>query len=367
MKALIIALVVSMVSSFIVTPIIIRFVRRHHYGQYIRQDGPKSHLLKRGTPTFGGVGIIFSTVLGWAASLLYRYLSYGSRPSTSALLTIGCMVAFGALGFVDDFLKVAHKRNLGLSIHAKLIGQILIATLYAILAVCLPTESKFPTARMRIAWIESPSLNLEFAGKTLGIILFVLWMNFLFAAWTNAINLTDGLDGLATGSSMIAFIGMGLIAFWESYHVAGSHAEGLKYTISDPIDQAIIAVCVVGACFGFLWFNAHPAEIFMGDTGSLALGGLFAAMSVTMHIELLAVLLGGLFVLETVSDVIQIGAFHLFHRRVFKMAPLHHHFELSGWPEVKVVTRFWMIEAGFTIAAVILFYLDWLIRSGQLG
>lgn len=367
MKALIIALVVSIVSSFILTPMTISFVHRHHYGQYIRQDGPKSHLLKRGTPTFGGVAIILSTLIGWLASYLYRYFSYGSTASTSALLTLGCMVGFGLLGFVDDFLKVAHKRNLGLSIHAKLIGQVLISTLYAVLAVLLPTRSAFPTANMRISWIESPSLDLQFGGKVLGTILFVLWMNFLFAAWTNAINLTDGLDGLATGSSMIAFIGMGLIAFWESYHVAGSSAEGFKYTVSDPVDQAIIAVCVVGACFGFLWFNANPAEIFMGDTGSLALGGLFAAMSVTMHIELLAVIVGGLFVIETCSDVIQIGAFHLFHRRVFKMAPLHHHFELSGWKETKVVTRFWMIEAGFSIAGVILFYLDWLIRSGQLG
>ena len=367
MKALIIALAVSTLCSFVLTKLTIEFVAGHHLGQYIRQDGPKSHLEKRGTPTFGGVAIILSILIGWGASALFRYLSFNSLPSTSALLTLGCMVGFGLIGFVDDFLKVAKKRNLGLTIHAKLIFQIVIATAYAVAAILLPTNSRFPTANMAIAWIEHPLLHLDFAGRVLGVILFVVWMNFLFAAWTNAINLTDGLDGLAAGSTMIAFIGLGLMAFWQSYHVTGLQDVGLTYSVSDPQDLAIIAVCVCASCFGFLWYNANPAKIFMGDTGSLALGGLFAAMSVNMHIEILAVVVGGLFVLETLSDVIQIAAFHGWHRRVFKMAPLHHHFELSGWSEVTVVIRFWMVEAVFMLAGVILFYLDWLVRSGQLG
>ena len=367
MKALILAIAVSLLCSFILTPLTIRVVHKLHYGQYIRQDGPKSHLLKRGTPTLGGVAIILSTVIGWLASVIYRNVSYGMVPSTSAILVLASMVAFGGLGFVDDFLKVHKKRNLGLTVHAKLIGQFLIASVWAVLAVLLPSNSPFPTANMSIAWIERPWIRLDFAGRVLGIILFIIWMNFLFAAWTNAINLTDGLDGLASGSSIAAFAALGLIAFWQNYHQAGSHAEGVTYTVSDPQDLAIIAACVLAACFGFLWFNTNPAQIFMGDTGSLALGGLFAAMSVQMHIELLAVVIGGLFVIETLSDVIQVGVFHFFHKRVFKMAPLHHHFELSGWQENTTVVRFWMIEALFAAAGVVLFYLDWLIRSGQLG
>lgn len=367
MIALLIALTVSLVSSFVLTPLTIRVVHRLHYGQYIRQDGPKSHLIKRGTPTLGGIAIILSTAFGWLASVAYRYASYHAVPSTSAILTLFCMAGFGALGFIDDFLKVKKKRNLGLTIHAKLIGQVIIATLYAVLAVYLPTNSGFPTAHMAISAIERPWVNLEACGKVMGIVLFIIWINFLMAAWTNAINLTDGLDGLAAGSSMIAFIGFGLMAFWESYHVTGSGAQGFTYAVSDPQDIAIIAVSVVAACFGFLWYNTNPAEIFMGDTGSLALGGLFAAMSVSLHVELLAVILGGLFVMETVSDVIQISWFHLFHRRVFKMAPLHHHFELSGWPENRVVIRFWMMEAAFMLCAVMIFYLDWLTKSGQLN
>ncbi|MCI1983177.1 MAG: phospho-N-acetylmuramoyl-pentapeptide-transferase [Bifidobacteriaceae bacterium] len=367
MIALIIGLCVSMVSSFLLTPLTIRIVHHLNYGQYIRQDGPKSHLLKRGTPTMGGIAIILSTILGWGASLLYRYVSYGSVPSVSALLVLFCMVAFGALGFVDDFLKVAKKQNLGLSIHAKFIGQFLIATVYAILAVLLPTKSGFPAARMSIAFIETPVISLEFAGRVVGVILFVIWVNFLMTAWTNAINLTDGLDGLAAGSSMVAFVGFGLIAFWQSTHVQGSKASGFLYAVSDPQDIAIIAVCAVCACFGFLWYNTNPAKIFMGDTGSLALGGLFAAMSVSLHVELLAIILGGLFVIETVSDVLQIASFHLTGKRIFKMAPLHHHYELKGWHENTVVVRFWMLEIGFMIISVIIFYADWLIRSGQLG
>lgn len=367
MIALIIGLCVSMISSFILTPLTIRVVNRLNYGQYIRQDGPKSHLLKRGTPTMGGVAIILSTILGWVASLIYRYVGYGTVPSFSAVLVLFCMVAFGALGFVDDFLSVSKKRNLGLSIHAKLIGQILIATVYAVLSLLVPTRTGIPSARAGISFIETPIVSFEFAGQVVAIILFVVWVNFLMAAWTNAINLTDGLDGLAAGSTMVAFVGFGLIAFWQSYHVVGSTAEGFLYAVSDPQDIAIIAVCVVCSCFGFLWYNTNPAKIFMGDTGSLALGGLFAAMSVAMHVEVLAVILGGLFVIEVTSDVLQIGSFHLTGKRLFKMAPIHHHYELKGWHENTVVVRFWMLEIGFMIISVIIFYADWLIRSGQLG
>ncbi|MBR6434100.1 MAG: phospho-N-acetylmuramoyl-pentapeptide-transferase [Aeriscardovia sp.] len=366
MKGYIIAFVVALVAAFVLTPATIRVVQKLHYGQYIRQDGPKSHLVKRGTPTLGGAAIILSVLLGWGAAALYRYCSRGTVPSCASLLTLFCMAGFGLIGFIDDFLKVRKKRNLGLTIHAKLVGQFIISTAYAVLSLILPTHSRFHVARLAISWVETPVINLDFVGKAAGIVLFVIWVNSLMTAWTNAINLTDGLDGLAAGSSTFAFAGFAVIAFWESYHLAASHAEGFQYTSSDPQDMALIALATVAACLGFLWYNANPAEIFMGDTGSLALGGLFAALSVNLHVELLAIVLGGLFVMETMSDVIQISAFRLFHKRVFRMAPLHHHFELLGWKETRVVVRFWMMELGFTVVAVILFYMDWLVKSGQL-
>lgn len=364
MISLIIGIVVSLVISFGGTPLLVRLLHNLHYGQYIRQDGPQSHQIKRGTPTMGGIIINLAIVLGWAGSALYRYVTLGDLPSRSALLVLFAMLSMGLLGFIDDFLKVTKKQNLGLSVAGKFIGQFVLATIYAVLALLLPTKTGFPSAQAGISFVEQPIISFTFAGKAVGIILFVLWVNLLMTAWSNAVNLTDGLDGLASGSAMIAFTGYSLIAFWESYHLKGAGHSGYAYAVSDPLDLTIIASCAAVACFGFLWYNANPAAIFMGDTGSLALGGLFAALSIATHTELLAVILGGLFVMETFSDVIQVGFFKLTRKRVFKMAPIHHHFELLGWPESKVVVRFWMIELIFVLVSVVLFYADWLVRSG---
>ena len=268
------------------------------------------------------------------------------------------------LGFIDDFAKVRKKQNEGLSVAGKFIGQFIFATLYAVLALIIPTRSGFPSAQAGMSFIEEPFFSFEFAGKIVATILFVVWVNFLMTAWTNAVNLTDGLDGLATGSSMIAFAGYGVIAFWESYHLKGAGHEGFAYAVSDPLDLTIIALCAAVACFGFLWYNSNPATIFMGDTGSLALGGLFAAMSIATHTEFLAIIVGGLYVIEAMSDVIQVGYFKLTHKRVFKMAPIHHHFELLGWTEGKVVVRFWMVELIFVLVGLVVFYGDWVARSG---
>lgn len=366
MIALIVGIVVSLLVTIIGTPLLIRLVNHLHYGQYIRQDGPQSHKIKRGTPTMGGVVINLSVVAGWAASALYRYISVNRAPSWSAVLVLFAMLSMGLLGFIDDFAKVRKKQNLGLSVGAKLTGQIIFASLYALLALLLPTPSGFPSAQMGMSFIEKPFFNFSIFGSVIGTIVFIIWVNFLMAAWSNAVNLTDGLDGLASGSSMIAFTGYALVAFWESYHVRGGVRPGFSYAVSDPLDLTIIAVCAGVACFGFLWFNSNPAQVFMGDTGSLALGGLFAALSIATHTEFLAVLLGGLFVIETMSDVIQVGCFKLTHKRVFKMAPIHHHFELAGWTETKVVVRFWMIELMFVLSALMLFYADWAGRTGLL-
>ena len=366
MIALIIGIVVSLIVVFVGTPVLINAVHRLDYGQYIRQDGPQSHLVKRGTATMGGVVINLGIVLGWLASSLYRWLSTHTAPSLPALLVIFALLSMGALGFIDDFAKVSRKQNLGLSVRAKFIGQFVFATIFAVLALIIPTRSGYPSAQAGMSFIEQPFFSFAFAGRVVAIILFVIWVNFLMAAWTNAVNLTDGLDGLATGSSMIAFAGFGLIAFWESYHLKGNGEAGYAYAVADPLDLTIIAVCASAACFAFLWYNSNPATIFMGDTGSLALGGLFAALSITTHTEFLAIILGGLFVLEVLSVIIQVSCFRYTGRRVFKMAPIHHHFELLGWSESKVVVRFWMIEFMFVLVALGLFYADWLARSGLL-
>ena len=364
MIALIIGILVSLVVTIVGTPLLIRLVHKLHYGQYIRQDGPQSHQVKRGTPTLGGVVINLAIVCGWLASAIYRHIVSGEAFSLSAMLVLFAMLSMGVLGFIDDFAKVRKKQNEGLSVAGKFIGQFIFATLYAVLALIIPTRSGFPSAQAGMSFIEEPFFSFEFAGRIVATVLFVVWVNFLMTAWTNAVNLTDGLDGLATGSSMIAFAGYGVIAFWESYHLKGAGHEGFAYAVSDPLDLTIIALCAAVACFGFLWYNSNPATIFMGDTGSLALGGLFAAMSIATHTEFLAIIVGGLYVIEAMSDVIQVGYFKLAHKRVFKMAPIHHHFELLGWTEGKVVVRFWMVELIFVLVGLVVFYGDWVARSG---
>ena len=364
MIALIIGILVSLVVTIVGTPLLIRLVHKLHYGQYIRQDGPQSHQVKRGTPTLGGVVINLAIVCGWLASAIYRHIVSGEAFSLSAMLVLFAMLSMGVLGFIDDFAKVRKKQNEGLSVAGKFIGQFIFATLYAVLALIIPTRSGFPSAQAGMSFIEEPFFSFEFAGRIVATVLFVIWVNFLMTAWTNAVNLTDGLDGLATGSSMIAFAGYGVIAFWESYHLKGAGHEGFAYAVSDPLDLTIIALCAAVACFGFLWYNSNPATIFMGDTGSLALGGLFAAMSIATHTEFLAIIVGGLYVIEALSDVIQVGYFKLTHKRVFKMAPIHHHFELLGWTEGKVVVRFWMVELIFVLLGLVVFYGDWVARSG---
>lgn len=364
MISLIIGILVSLFVTIVGTPLLIKLVHKLHYGQYIRQDGPQSHLVKRGTPTMGGVVINLAVVCGWLASAIYRYVANGEAFSTSAMLVLFAMLSMGLLGFIDDFAKVRKKQSEGLTVKGKFIGQFVFATIYAVLALLVPTKSGFPSAQTGMSFIEEPFLSFDFAGRVVAVVLFVIWVNLLMTAWTNAVNLTDGLDGLCTGTSMIAFGGYALVAFWESYHLKGSGHEGFSYAVSDPLDLTIIAVCAAVACFGFLWYNSNPATIFMGDTGSLALGGLFAALSIATHTEFLAIIIGGLYVVEVCSDVIQVGYFKLTHKRVFKMAPIHHHFELLGWTETKVVVRFWMIELLFMLVGLIIFYADWVARSG---
>ena len=350
MIALIIGMLVSLIVTLVGTPLLIRLVHKLHYGQYIRQDGPQSHLVKRGTPTLGGVVINFAILLGWASSALYRYLRSGDVPSWSAALVLFAMLSMGLLGFIDDFAKVRKKQNEGLSVGGKFIGQFIFATIYAVLALLIPTKSGFPSAQAGISFIEQPFFNFDFAGRAVAIILFVIWVNFLMTAWTNAVNLTDGLDGLAAGSSMIAFTGFGIIAFWESYHIKGGSHGGYSYAVSDPLDLTVIAVCAAVACFGFLWYNSFPAQTFMGDTGSLAIGGIIAVFALCIRKELLLPLLCGIFLVESLSVMLQVSYFKYTKRkygegrRILLMSPLHHHYQKQGFFETKIVTRFWIVS-----------------------
>ncbi|WP_370511034.1 phospho-N-acetylmuramoyl-pentapeptide-transferase [Cellulomonas sp. SLBN-39] len=346
-----------MIVALLGTPLFIRFLVHRQYGQFIRQDGPTAHFTKRGTPTMGGVVIIGATLLGWAAALLITR----TPPSASAVLALFLMTGLGVVGFLDDFIKISRQRSLGLSARAKIVGQGLVGITFSVLALQFPNDQFRTPASTRISFIRDTDLDLAFAGATVGLILFVVWANFLITAWSNGVNLTDGLDGLATGVSLVVFGAYVIVGVWQfnqwcqSVTTAGPRC----YETRDPLDLAVVAAAITGALFGFLWWNASPAKIFMGDTGSLALGGALAGLSILTRTEILAAIIGGMFVLIVLSDVIQIGFFKMTGKRVFKMAPLHHHFELSGWGEVTIVIRFWIIAGLFVALGVGIFYAEW--------
>ena len=357
MKAILFSGAAALIISLLCTPLFIRFLVHRNYGQFIRQDGPTAHFTKRGTPTMGGVVIIVATLVAYAfASALT-----GNMPSASGLLLLFLMVGLGVVGFLDDFTKISRQRSLGLSPTWKIIGQGVVGVVFSVLVLQFPNERFRTPASTQISFTRDLGLDLAFAGAAVGLVLFVIWANFLITAWSNAVNLTDGLDGLATGASIFVFGAYTLVSFWQmnqNCQVLASVGRSC-YEVRDPRDLAMITAAIVGACFGFLWWNASPARIFMGDTGSLALGGALAGLTILTRTEILGAIIGGLFVIIILSDVIQIGFFKATGRRVFKMAPLHHHFELLGWGEVTIVIRFWIIAALFASAGLGLFYADW--------
>jgi len=339
------------------TPLFIRLLVRKQYGQFIRQDGPTAHFTKRGTPTMGGVVIIGATLVGWGVANLVT----GNVPSASALLLLFLMAGLGFVGFLDDYIKISRQRSLGLKARWKIVGQGVVGVAFAVLALQFPNENYRTPASTRLSFIRDTNWDLAFQGAIVGLVLFVIWANFLITAWSNAVNLTDGLDGLATGVSLIVFGAYVVVGVWQFNQRCTSllSAGPRCYEVRDPLELAMVAAAIMGACFGFLWWNASPAKIFMGDTGALALGGALAGLSILSRTEVLAAIIGGLFVLVIMSDVIQIGFFKLTGKRVFKMAPLHHHFELSGWGEVTIVIRFWIIAGLFVAGGVGIFYAEW--------
>ena len=337
MRNVLVAALVSLIVSLLGTPFAIRFFRSRGYGQLIRDDGPTTHHTKRGTPTMGGTVIILATLLGYAVA----HLAFLRGVTSSGLLVLMLMTGLGAVGFIDDFIKIRKQRSLGLTATAKFGGQAVVAIAFGVLATHFVHRGLSP-ASTHLSFVRDYGLDF-------GAVLFVLWAYFMVAATSNGVNLTDGLDGLASGASCMVFGAYVIIAFWQFGNNCLTQQGGNCYNVRDPLDIAVVAAAAMGACFGFLWWNASPARIFMGDTGSLALGGALAGIAMTTRTELLLIVLGGLYVVEAASVIVQVLAFRFFRRRVFNMAPVHHHFELAGWNENTVIVRFWII-AGLAVA-----------------
>jgi phospho-N-acetylmuramoyl-pentapeptide-transferase len=350
-RTILVAGTVSLLLALFGTPVAIRVFSRRGYGQAIREEGPAGHATKRGTPTMGGTVIVIGAVTGYFVGNLVT----GQVPSVSGVLVMMLMTGLGVVGFIDDFIKIYKQRSLGLRSSAKLAGQAVVGVLFALLVI----QPRFADG-YDITPADSHLSFLRDFGPTLGLAPFVLWIVFLIAGTSNAVNLTDGLDGLATGSACLALAAYVLIGNWQLRNDCTTFLAPRCYSVRDPLDLAVVAAAVLGACFGFLWWNAPPARIFMGDTGSLALGGVLAGLAVCTKTQLLLAVLGGLFVVIALSVIIQVGSFKMTGRRVFRMAPLQHHFELLGWAETTIVIRFWLIAGLFVALGLGIFYVEWM-------
>jgi phospho-N-acetylmuramoyl-pentapeptide-transferase len=357
-RSILIAAAFGLIISILATPVAVHLFRRKGFGQEIRDDGPESHLSKKGTPTMGGTVIVGATVGGYFIAHLFLIDQPGRGPSASGLLVLFLMVGLGTVGFLDDYLKIRFRRSLGLNKTSKLVGQLVIGVAFAVLALNFPDEAGITPASEFVSYVR------DIDPLFLGSVGFVVLAYLFIAGFSNAVNLTDGLDGLAAGCSAMVCGAYTIISFWQFTHDCTSELIEGCYIVRDPLDVTLVAAAGLGACLGFLWWNTSPARIFMGDTGSLALGGLLAGLAVVTRTELLLVVLGGLFVAVTLSVVIQVAFFRATRRRVFRMAPLHHHFELAGWTENTVIVRFWLVTGMSVAFGLGLFYADWLAIAG---
>jgi phospho-N-acetylmuramoyl-pentapeptide-transferase len=338
--ALLLSAGIALLVALLATPLLIRWLRANGIGQQIREDGPKGHFTKAGTPTMGGLAIMAATLCGYLGAHLKTVFT---ERGLLAMLTIG---GAALVGFADDWVKVRRQRSLGLNKRTKAIGQLMVAVGFAVGCVYwLKVDTHLSFTRF-----DSLHISLSQIG-------WVVWAVLIMLGATNAVNLTDGLDGLAAGSSTFAFSAFTVIGFYQLRHFN-------IYRNPASLDEAVIAAALLGACAGFLWWNAAPARIFMGDTGALGIGAALAALALLENVDLLLPIVGGLFVIETLSVIIQVLTFRIMHRRVFRMAPIHHHFELMGWPETTVIVRFWILAGLCTAGALGLFYADFLSRGG---
>ena len=351
MKGILLSGGISAIFAFLATPLLIKILVNKGYGQIIRDDGPTSHHVKRGTPTMGGLAIIAAMLSGYFSS----HLITGISTTISALLVIGLVVGLGFVGFIDDWLKVAKQRSLGLNAKQKLFGQALVAGSFGYAGLQFPDQNGLTPISSYLSTVRDTSIKLA-------VVAVIVWVILMVLGTSNGVNLTDGLDGLATGAAVMVFTSFILIGVWE-FGQSCTVTPGLKcYAVRDPLDLAVLAAAFAGACGGFLWWNASPAKIFMGDVGSLALGGALAGIAITLRTQLLLVILGFIFVLITASVIIQVLYFKISGgKRVFKMAPLQHHFELMGWGEVTIVIRFWIITSLGVAAGLGIFYAQWVV------
>jgi phospho-N-acetylmuramoyl-pentapeptide-transferase len=347
---------VSLLVALFSTPLVIRLLRTLGYGQPIRVEGLKSSETKRGTPTMGGVVMVLAALVGYVVG----HLTTHDTMTASGLLVLFLMTGLGVVGFMDDFLKIFRQNSVGLRSGAKLAGQIVVGAVFAQQVLQHPDTFDLTPADANLSFLRD-------FGPAIGTLPFVVWIVFLIAAESNAVNLTDGMDGLATGATILVLAAYMLIGIWQERNDCTTPPLSRQcYQIRDPLDLAVVAAAVLGACLGFLWWNAPPAKIIMGDTGSLALGGVLAGLAVCTKTQLLLVILGGLFVIITLSVVIQVGVFKVTkHRtghgmRVFKMSPLHNHFDLVGWAETTIVIRFWLISGLCVALGLGIFYAQWL-------
>ena len=353
MKGIVFSGALSILLSFILTPTLIRILAKRGIGQMIRDDGPQTHHVKRGTPTMGGIVLILSTIIAYFASHLFT----GTGVTASAILVIALIVGLGLIGLLDDLLKIYRKQSLGLTARQKLLGQAIFAAGFAYTGLQFEDESGLAPISMYFSGVRDTSIKL-------GMFFVILWVIFLVLGSSNGVNLTDGLDGLASGAAIMTFLSFIVIGVWEFGQSCAISITPQCYNVRDPLDIAVLSAALAGSCAGFLWWNAAPAKIFMGDVGSLALGGAISGIAIVLRVEALLAALGGLFVLITLSVIIQTGYFKISGgKRVFKMAPLQHHFELLGWGEVTIVIRFWIL-AGMSVAAGLgLFYGQWVVSQ----
>ncbi len=357
MRAVLLGGGLALLISLLGTRVAINYFTQWGYGQEIRDDGPTSHHTKRGTPTMGGVVIILATVIGYFAAKLITQ----TMPSASALLLLFLFVGMGVVGFLDDFIKISKQRSLGLRSKAKMVGQTVVGVVFGVLAI------SHSLADFRGETPASPHISFirDYGRFTLPAVLVILLVWLIITGTSNAVNLTDGLDGLATGASAMVFAAYTLVNIWQNNQSCQLSPGPSCYEVRDPLDLAVVASAITGACFGFLWWNASPAAIFMGDTGSLSLGAAVGGLAIMTRTELLLIILGGLFLMETVSVMMQVTCFKVTKRltgtgrRLFRIAPIHHHFEMLGWEQVTVVIRFWIITGLCVAAGLGIFYAEW--------
>jgi phospho-N-acetylmuramoyl-pentapeptide-transferase len=338
----------AMFTGLIIGPLVIERLREFQIGQYIREEGPKAHQKKAGTPTMGGVLI--------AISIIVPTLLWADLTNAFVWMAVLSTATFAAIGFADDYLKVVNKRNLGLTSRAKFGLQVVTSVLIAVTLIAMQNRGMYST-RLVVPFFKQfhPDLVIDRLVHNpslwpIAFLPFIAFVVLIIVGASNAVNLTDGLDGLAIGCTLIAAGALTVLTYVSGHATLSTYLELPR--ISQVGELTIFCGAMVGAAIGFLWYNAHPAEVFMGDVGSLALGGAIGTVAVVIKQELLLPFIGGVFVIEALSVILQVGSYKLRKRRIFKMAPIHHHFELMGWSESKIIVRFWIASLVFALFAL---------------